>query len=76
MVDIKIGLIGCGQWGKNYLNLFNRGAVNNSKLKYVHDIKDLKINNPETIFTKEIDNILNDPEIAGPTIRNNNSPIN
>ncbi len=64
MQKINLALIGCGYWGRNYLNLFDsEGNFGDAKLKYVQDItQPLKI--PKYIeFTKEISKIWEDSEV-------------
>ncbi len=65
MGKITVALIGCGYWGKNYLNLFNSGGTfGNAFLKYVHDIAPPNKSLPKEVkFTKDISTILNDSEI-------------
>ncbi len=65
MQKINVALIGCGYWGKNYLNLFNSGGTfGHAFLKYVHDITPPNKSLPKEVnFVKDISTILNDPEI-------------
>lgn len=65
MQKLNVALIGCGYWGKNYLNLFNsEGIFGPAFLKYVHDIvPPSKALPKEVVFAKDISTILNDSEI-------------
>ena len=57
----KLALIGCGYWGKNYVKTL---LSMNASLKYVCDTSEPSIAIPEgSIFTKNIEEILNDSEI-------------
>lgn len=61
---IKLGLIGCGYWGKNYVKTLEN--IPYAKLKYVYDRAQPSIAIPqEIIFTQKIEDILNDKEIEG-----------
>ncbi len=67
MQKLNLALIGCGYWGKNYLNLFDsEGRFGNAKLKYISDIKQPNKGVPKWVeFTNEISKVLEDPEIDG-----------
>ncbi|MSS74065.1 Gfo/Idh/MocA family oxidoreductase [Candidatus Pacearchaeota archaeon] len=60
-----VALIGCGYWGKNYLNLFNNdGVFGGAFLKYVHDLNPPTKSLPkEVTFAKDIATILNDSDV-------------
>ena len=45
---IKIGLIGCGHWGPNYLRCFNK--LGNSKVVICCDLKKENLNNLEEVY--------------------------
>ncbi|OGO76942.1 MAG: hypothetical protein A2Y23_00095 [Clostridiales bacterium GWB2_37_7] len=65
---IKLALIGCGKWGKNYLKTVT--AIEGSELKWACDLDDQKLNQaapayPETMFTENKADILNDSEVQG-----------
>jgi len=61
---IKLGLIGCGYWGKNYVNSIQN--IPHLSLKYVYDKALPSIPIPQNIiFTQNLDDILNDKEIKG-----------
>ncbi|MBM3232292.1 Gfo/Idh/MocA family oxidoreductase [Candidatus Pacearchaeota archaeon] len=65
MTQVNVALIGCGYWGKNYLNLFDGdGIFGKAKLKYVHDIKQPSKKLPRDVtFTPNLEEVLLDPEI-------------
>ena len=61
---MNLSLIGCGYWGKNYVNTFEN--ISEAKLKYVYDAAKPSIILPKQIlFTQNLDDILKDPEIKG-----------
>src|SRR3989344_38532 len=61
---INVALIGCGHWGKNYINTIRN--IPNARLKYVYDIKKPDMALPEgTIFAQDLKQILEDEEISG-----------
>ena len=65
-MQLKIGVIGCGYWGNHILRNFNNSEL--WELKYACDLEDSQLNKvknlyPDTIRTKEYQDILNDPEI-------------
>ena len=61
---VNLALIGCGYWGKNYVNTLK--DVSWAKLKYVYDIAQPSIVIPkEIIFTDKLEDILKDPEVKG-----------
>lgn len=67
---IKLALIGCGKWGKNYLKTVN--AIEGCELKWACDLDYEKLNQsaayPHTRFTKNKSDILNDSEVQGVVI--------
>ncbi|MEK6908497.1 MAG: Gfo/Idh/MocA family oxidoreductase [Nanoarchaeota archaeon] len=65
MQKLNLALIGCGYWGKNYLNLFgHEGSFGNAQLKYINDIKKPSKNlQKEVTFTQDISVVLSDPEV-------------
>ena len=61
---IKLALIGCGYWGKNYVKTFE--SIPEAKIKYVYDLNKPSIILPEDIiFTQNFDDIINDQEVKG-----------
>jgi predicted dehydrogenase len=65
---IKLALIGCGKWGKNYLKTVT--AIEDCELKWACDLDYQKLNQaapvyPQTRFTENIADILNDSEVKG-----------
>ena len=61
---MKIALIGCGYWGKNYVKTLQNNAY--LELKYVFDINNPSITLPQNIiFTQNLNDILNDSEVEG-----------
>lgn len=65
---IKLALIGCGKWGKNYLKTVN--AIDGCELKWACDLDYEKLNQatavyPQTRFTENKADILNDSEVQG-----------
>lgn len=65
---MKLALIGCGRWGKNYLKTVN--AIEGCELKWACDLDYEKLNKaasvyPQTRFTKNKANIFNDSEVQG-----------
>ncbi len=65
---IKLALIGCGKWGKNYLKTVT--AIEGCELKWACDLDDQKLNQaapvyPQTRFTENKADILNDSEVQG-----------
>jgi predicted dehydrogenase len=65
---IKLALIGCGKWGKNYLKTVT--AIEGCELKWACDLDYQKLNQvapvyPQTRFTKNKSDILNDSEVQG-----------
>jgi predicted dehydrogenase len=65
---IKLALIGCGKWGKNYLKTVT--AIEGCELKWACDIDYEKLNQaapvyPQTRFTENKEDILNDSEVQG-----------
>lgn len=64
----KLALIGCGKWGKNYLKTLT--AIEGCELKWACDCDDQKLNQaaplyPQTRFTENKADILNDSEVQG-----------
>jgi predicted dehydrogenase len=65
---IKLALIGCGKWGKNYLKTVT--AIEDCELKWACDLDYQKLNQaapvyPQTRFTENKADILNDSEVQG-----------
>jgi len=60
---VNVGLIGCGYWGKNYVNTIRN--IPELKLKYIQDLKKPDFIPENTSFTMNIEDILDDPEIEG-----------
>lgn len=61
---VKLALLGCGYWGKNYVKTIEN--IPNIELKYVYDANQPSIQLPEhIIFTQKLDDITNDPEVQG-----------
>ncbi len=65
---MKLALIGCGKWGKNYLKTIN--AIEGCELKWACDLDYEKLNQaaavyPHTRFTKNKEDIFNDNEVQG-----------
>lgn len=65
---MKLALIGCGRWGKNYLKTVN--AIEGCELKWACDLDYEKLNQavdvyPQTRFTENKADILNDSEVQG-----------
>ncbi len=65
---IKLALIGCGRWGKNYLKTVT--AIEGCELKWACDLDYEELNQaapvyPQTRFTENKADILNDSEIQG-----------
>ncbi|MBK1810791.1 Gfo/Idh/MocA family oxidoreductase [Clostridium sp. YIM B02505] len=65
---MKLALIGCGKWGRNYLKTVS--AIDGCELKWVCDLDYEKLNQahavyPQTRFTENKADILNDSEIQG-----------
>lgn len=65
---MKLALIGCGKWGKNYLKTVN--AIEGCELKWACDLDYEKLNQaapvyPHTRFTENKADILNDSEVQG-----------
>jgi predicted dehydrogenase len=65
---IKLALIGCGKWGKNYLKTVT--AIEGCELKWACDLDYQKLNQaapvyPQTRFTENKADILNDSEVQG-----------
>ncbi len=65
---IKLALIGCGKWGKNYLKTVT--AIEGCELKWVCDLDHQKLNQtapvyPQTRFTENKADTLNDSEVQG-----------
>ena len=65
---IKLALIGCGKWGKNYLKTVNE--IEGCKLKWACDLDYEKLNQaaavyPQARFTENKADILNDSEVQG-----------
>ena len=61
---LKVGLIGCGYWGKNYVRTIEN--IPELQLKYVYDASQPSIPIPEKIiFTRSINEVLDDPEVSG-----------
>lgn len=65
---IKLALMGCGKWGKNYLKTVN--AIEGCELKWACDLDYQKLNQaatvyPQTRFTENKADILNDSEVQG-----------
>jgi len=65
---MKLALIGCGKWGKNYLKTVNK--IEGCKLKWACDLDYEKLNQaaavyPQTRFTENKADILNDIEVQG-----------
>lgn len=65
---MKLALLGCGKWGKNYVKTVN--AIEGCELKWVCDLDYEKLNQaasvyPQTRFTKNKADILNDCEVQG-----------
>ena len=58
---IKLALIGCGAWGRNYVKTLNN--IQEAELKYIVDIKKPDIEIGNTIFTENLDKVLNNKEI-------------
>jgi predicted dehydrogenase len=64
MKMVNVGLIGCGYWGKNYVNTINN--MPQIKLKYVHDLCEPSLKNTNGfIFTRDINEVLNDDTVRG-----------
>ena len=68
---MKLALIGCGKWGKNYLKTVN--AIEGCELKWACDLDYEKLNQaaavyPQTRFTENKADILNDSEVQGVVI--------
>jgi len=66
MDKIKIGVIGCGYWGPNYVRVFNQ--LPTSKIIWCCDLEDSKLKAitqmfPLTRITNNYMDILNDPEV-------------
>src|SRR3989338_1339832 len=61
---LKVVLIGCGYWGKNYVRTIEN--IPELQLKYVYDAAQPSIPIPEKIiFTRSINEVLDDPEVSG-----------
>jgi len=65
---IKLALVGCGKWGKNYLKTVT--AIEGCELKWACDLDHQKLNQiapvyPQTRFTENKADILNDSEVQG-----------
>lgn len=65
---IKLALIGCGKWGKNYLKTVT--AIEGCELKWACDLDCEKLNQaaavyPQTRFTENKADIMNDSEVQG-----------
>lgn len=65
---VKLALIGCGKWGKNYLKTLT--AIESCELKWACDLDCKKLNQfapvyPRTKFTENRADILNDSEVQG-----------
>ena len=61
---VKLALIGCGYWGKNYVRAIEN--MPNIQLKYVYDVAEPSIPIPEGIvFTQNFDQVLGDEEVKG-----------
>lgn len=65
---IKLALIGCGKWGKNYLKTVT--AIEGCELKWACDLDYQKLNlaapvYPQTRFTENKADVLNDSEVQG-----------
>ncbi|MDF2892694.1 MAG: oxidoreductase domain protein [Clostridia bacterium] len=65
---IKLALIGCGKWGKNYLRTVT--AIEGCELKWACDLDYQKLNQsapvyPQTRFTDNKADIMNDSEVQG-----------
>jgi predicted dehydrogenase len=65
---IKLALIGCGKWGKNYLKTLT--AIDGCELKWAYDLDYQKLNQaapsyPQTRFTENKADIFNDSEVQG-----------
>lgn len=65
---MKLALIGCGKWGKNYLKTVT--AIEGCELKWACDLDYEKLNQaaaiyPETKFTENKADIFNDSEVQG-----------
>ncbi|EQB88944.1 putative dehydrogenase [Clostridium punense] len=65
---MKLALIGCGKWGKNYLKTVN--AIEGCELKWACDLDYEKLSQaaadyPQTRFTKNKTDIFNDSEVQG-----------
>lgn len=65
---MKLALLGCGKWGKNYVKTVN--SIEGCELKWVCDLDYEKLTQsasvyPQTRFTKNKTDILNDCEVEG-----------
>jgi len=65
---IKLALIGCGRWGKNYLKTLT--AIEGCELKWACDLDYQELNKaaplyPQTRFTENKADILDDSEVQG-----------
>jgi predicted dehydrogenase len=65
---IKLALLGCGKWGKNYLKTLT--SLEDSELSWVCDLDLEKLGNaisayPQIKFTDNKENILNDNTVQG-----------
>lgn len=65
---MKLALIGCGKWGKNHLKTVN--AIEGCKLTWACDLDYEKLSQaaavyPQTRFTENKEDILNDSEVQG-----------
>lgn len=64
MNKIKVGLVGCGYWGKNHLRILKE--MDDIDLIYVSDIKKSNLKIPEkTKFTEDYTDVLKDSEVDG-----------
>jgi len=64
MERISLALIGCGKWGKNYVNTISN--IPDVNLSYIIDKEELTILLPHmTSFTKDLNDILNNDSING-----------
>ena len=63
---IRIGVIGCGQWGPNHIRIFN--SMRRSCVSMVADVDPehlgaIESAYPETVLTGRFEDILNHPDV-------------
>lgn len=64
MEKVVLALVGCGYWGKNYVNTIKN--MQTIQLKYIIDITKPSISLPyDTIFSESIEDVLKDEEVKG-----------